>query len=122
VTGRDVVVARVQIVGRPIYLIGRDQGAPPSLPKNLFFTRLKILEVQQGTATAGDTMEVTFGVPGSSRVLNPHTPVQLAREYTVVVYLNEDNKRHLIGFPFDHKQYDEWENEVREFERLRQRY
>jgi hypothetical protein len=123
-TARDVVVARVRIVGHAAYLVGRDQsGRPPPgpPPKNLFSVRLKVLEVRSSDATVGATLEATFGVRQSnrSRTHHPHTPNQLDRDYFVVMYVDDDSQRRLAGFPISEAQYQEWETEVRDFERTR---
>jgi hypothetical protein len=120
-TARDVVIAKVHLEDHPAYLIGRDQsGRPPPLPPYLFHARLKILEARKGNVTVGAMVDVTFGVPGSpARIHYPHTPHQLARDYGVVIYSGDDDERHLAGFPISETQYQEWDEEVRSYERTR---
>jgi len=52
----------------------------------------------------------------------PHTPRMRALEYFMVAYLEyleEDGKRRLLGFPASPDAYEQWDKEVREYERLR---
>jgi hypothetical protein len=119
-TAREIVVARVNLLRRPVYLVGRDQsGRPPSArpSKNLYFVQLKILDVRSGDAAVGAIFEARFGVPNSSRsqICQPLTLSQLSRDYFVVIYVDEDDQRRLAGFPISETQYQEWEDEVRDF-------
>jgi hypothetical protein len=115
-TTRDIIVARVNLIERPVYLVGRDQsGRPSAPPKSPFRSRLKILEVFSGSAIVGETFDVTFGSFNSSgkRHFRPYTPSQVSRDYVVVIYTGDDDQRHLAGFPIDEAQYLKWESEVR---------
>lgn len=121
-TAREIVVARVRISGRPAYLVGRrESGVSPSgpPPRNLFHARLNILDVRSGNAAVGSKVDVTFGVPSSSNLRNyhPYTPVQLERDYFVVMYVDDDGRRRLAGFAISETQYRDWEVEVREYDR-----
>lgn len=123
-TARDVVVARVRIVGRPSYLVGRDQSGGPSLeprPKNLFHSRLKILKVESGKATVGSTVDATFGLPTSSGLRNyhPYTPEQLDRDYFVVMYTDDDGRARLAGFAIGESEYQLWKSEAEKYDRQR---
>jgi hypothetical protein len=123
-TAKEIVVAQVRIVGRPSYLVGRDQsGEPPSgpRPKNLFHSWLKILNVRSGAATVGAVVDATFGLPNSSglRSYHPYTPKQLDRDYFVVMYIDDDGRRRLAGFAIEEKEYRLWESEIEEYDRLR---
>jgi hypothetical protein len=82
---------------------------------------LKVLEVRSGGATAGATLGATFGVRqlNYSLIHHPRTPNQLARDYFVVMYVDDDNERRLAGFPISEAQYREWEAEVWDFEQTR---
>jgi len=113
---RDIIIARVSLIERPVYLVGRDQsGRPSAPPKSPFLSRLKILEVFSGSAIAGETFDVTFGSFNSSgkRHFRPYTSSQASRDYVVVIYTDDDDRRHLAGFPIDEAQYLKWESEAR---------
>jgi hypothetical protein len=119
-TPHDVVVARVRIEDRLVYLVGRDQsGMPTALPPYLFYAKLKILEVRSGNAVAGATVNVTFAERNSSKLIFPHTQNQLNRDYEVVMYSTDDSERHLAGFPISAEQYQAWDTEVRRYDRSR---
>jgi hypothetical protein len=125
-TAQDVVVARVQVLGVPAYLGGRDQSGRPSdgpRPKHALFARLKVIDVRRGDATAGAILDVKFGTRDAvgSLVHNPHTPDQLGRDYVVVMFRDNDGERSLAGFPISEAQYRQWETEVWDFERTRGR-
>jgi hypothetical protein len=116
---RDVVVARVHITTSPSYLGGRDQsGIPRPRPPYIFHVRMKILEVRSGNASVGAEVDATFGEP-YPLIHFPHTPNQLNRDYDVVIYSGDDDERHLAGFPISETHYQEWDEEVRSYERTR---
>lgn len=123
-SARNVVVAKVRLIERPRYLVGRDQsGAPPPLPPDLFEARFKVVSVLQGTQAApGTEYVVRFGEPGMDRRhIYPHTPDQVSRDYFVVMYLADNDVRRLLEFPVSEKQFQEWEREVLDLERERSR-
>jgi hypothetical protein len=117
----DIVIAKVRNLEQPpVYLIGRHGSASPR-PKDLFFTRIEIVDVLSGHAQVGARYDVYFGVPGwgGPRFTYPHTPRQNTREYFVVSYVSEDDKRRLLPFPVTEHEYDAWYQEVLEYMRLR---
>jgi hypothetical protein len=116
-TARDVIVARVSMTRKPVYQLKREQSDESAAPKNLFGSRLRLLQVISGRATVGENMDVTFGVPDGSGKLSIHplTPSQVNRDYFVVSYVDDDGRRRLAGFPIDEAQYEVWESEVRDF-------
>jgi hypothetical protein len=122
-TARDVIVAKVRIVEGLHYLVARDQsGKFPPLPRDLFMALVEIVEVRVGKAATRQRYDVYFGVPGiGTRIKYPHTPSQKTRDYFIVSHLDKDNKRRLIGFPVGEKEYEQWEMDVSEHERMRGR-
>lgn len=120
-----IVVARVRLQQAPSYLGGRDQsGEPPkNLPKDIFFTRLKMVDVLRGDASVGQIFDVRFGPRGDKRkFIYPYTPDQLDREYVVVMYLDaSDGRRRLASSTITELQYSQWEIEQSTYTRLRGR-
>lgn len=118
-----VVVARVRLQEAPSYLGGRDQSgeAPKNQPRDIFFTRIKISDVLRGDASAGQILDVRFGLRGDKRrLIYPYTPDQRDREYGVVMYLDaSDGRRRLAPFPITEFQYSQWEVEQSAYTRLR---
>jgi hypothetical protein len=116
-TARDVIVARVSMARKPVYLVKREQSDDTAPPKRLFRSQLKIQQVLSGRAAVGDNLDVTFGAPDGSGKLSirPLTPNQVKRDYFVVAYVDDDGQRHLAGFSIDEALYRAWEAEVREF-------
>jgi hypothetical protein len=118
-----VVVARVRLQEASIYLGGRDQSgeAPKNQPRDIFFTRIRISDVLRGDASAGQTLDVSFGQRGDKRrLIYPYTPGQREREYVVVMYLDaSDGRRRLVPFPITEFQYSQWEVEQSAYTRLR---
>jgi hypothetical protein len=118
-----VVVARVRLQEAPSYLGGRDQSgeAPKSQPRDIFFTRIKISDVLRGDASAGQTLDVRFGLRGDKRrLIYPYTPDQRDREYVVLMYLDaSDGRRRLAPIPITEFQYSQWEVEQSAHTRLR---
>jgi hypothetical protein len=96
-TARDVIVARVSMARKPVYLVKREQSDESAPPKNLFRSQLKILQVISGRATVGENLDATFGVPDGSGKLSflPLTPSQVNRDYFVVAYIDDDGQRRL---------------------------
>jgi hypothetical protein len=116
---RDIVVARVHVLGRPFWIAGRDRS-PAARAKYVLSAELKILEVRRGEVAIGTRLMVSFGSFGSSDSFTyPHTPDQLRRDYFVVMYVDLDGHRCLAGVPISETSYQEWDTEVRKFERLR---
>jgi hypothetical protein len=123
-TVREVIVAKVRIIGDFMYLAGRDQsGQPPPLPKNLLMVQVEIVGVLAGTAATGERYKVYVGVPGlvGQEHVHPRTPSQKALQYFVVGYVDEDNLRRLLGFPISEQAYEKWRREVSVYERERGR-
>ncbi|MBR1125120.1 hypothetical protein JQ628_26610 [Bradyrhizobium lablabi] len=110
---QDIVVARVRILGSPIYLMGRSQRDPKP-PKTAFSVRLRVNEVRQGEAELDATLRAYFGVigPTSSPSHLPQTPGQLTRDYFVVMFTNEDGQHELAGFALTRQEYEAWSDEV----------
>jgi hypothetical protein len=116
-TARDIVVARVRLEGHPAFLGGRDQsGVAPPRPRYLLHARLKILALRFGDKNIGTEVDVTFG-ESHPRIQFPHTANQLNRDYHVLIYSDDDDYRHLAGFPVSEAEYQEWDDEVRSYER-----
>jgi hypothetical protein len=119
---RDVVIARVRLTEVVSWLGGRDQSGEPArnLPKDIFFTRVKVTEVRRGNAVVGQVFDVRFGLRGEKRdFVYPYTPDQLGREYMVVMYLAADGQRRLAALPIDQFQYSQWQAERWAYTRLR---
>jgi hypothetical protein len=116
VAGKEGLVARVRVLELPVYLVGRDQsGAPPPLPKDLFYARVQVVQALSGTAQEGTQLEVYFGVPGPGRrYAFPRTPRQLLRDYVVVSVVGEDGLRRLQEFPLEPRDFEQWERDARE--------
>jgi hypothetical protein len=118
---REVIIAKVRMVGRIAYLIGRHQSDQlPPRPKDLFGVDVEVVEALRGRTDVSARHKVYFGVPGEGRNYKyPHTPRMYAREYFIVSYIGEDKVRRLLGFPVSRGEYDEWEREVSRYERIR---
>lgn len=117
----DVIVARVKVLERPVFLGGRDQsGFRPGVSPNedLFASHLQILDVIRGQAAIGATLSVRFG-SRHSRIAIPATPPQLAKSYFVVLYAGKGGIRHLAAFPMDEVQYQEWQRDSLKYEESR---
>jgi hypothetical protein len=122
-TARDVLVAKVRIVGRVVYLGGRHPWDPPQpRPKTVLGAEVEILDVLSGSAVKSTRHIVVFLERGSGqRHKYPHVPKAYERDYFIVSYLNEENARQLAGFPEDAQRYEQWDRERWEFERERSR-
>ena len=115
-SARDVVIAKVRVLEHPSWL-GKRHSA--DLPRDVFFIRLRILDVRRGSAAIGADYNIYFGERGKDIVF-PNTPEQLAREYIVMMYLDADDIKHrLVGFPISNAQYSRWQAEVSEYRRSR---
>jgi len=114
-SARDVIVAKVSLQQRLIFLGERDiSGASPKdNPKDIFLARVKIEHVLKGHAAVGQLFDVRFGPPRDKRdFIYPVTPSQLAQEYVVAIYLDADDKvLRLAPFPITAIQYSQWEAE-----------
>ena len=112
---RDVIVAKVTLQQRLIFLGEQDQSgvAPKGNPKDIFFARVKIVHVLKGHAAVGQLFDVRFGSPGDKRrFIYPVTPGQLGQEYVVAIYSDADDKvLRLAPFPITPLQYSQWEAE-----------
>jgi hypothetical protein len=115
---KDVVVAKVRLQLRPIWMGGRHcEGCTD----DIFFTRLKITEVLRGKAEAGQVLDVLLGRRSEHRryIAFPCTPDQSGREYTVTIYSADDGKLRLASFPISKSQYDGWSTECLAYQRVR---
>src|SRR5262249_6346152 len=105
------------------YLGGRDDsGQPPAnLPKDIFFARIRIVEILEGAAVVGQTFEVRFAFRGDARqFIYPYTPDQLARDYFSVIYVDPSAKlRRLVAFQISRSEYERWKIEESAYTRLR---
>jgi hypothetical protein len=116
-TARDVVVAKVDLIGRPIYLVPREQsGVSGPQPEYLFKSWLRVAQVVRGPASVGEQFYVTFGKPNSSGKITmvPHTRDEVSRGYFVIAYAGENGQRHLAGYPISEEKYRAWEGAVKE--------
>ena len=119
-TARDVIIAKVRIVGDLIYLVPRDEsGYAASPPKDLFLAQVEFVDVLAGAAVTGKRYEVYFGFPGVGRMEYPHTPTHMARDYFVISYRDGDGRRRLVGYPVSEREYVEWGKEISDYERKR---
>jgi hypothetical protein len=119
----EIVVAKVRLMGRSAYLVGRDQsGLPPEKkPEELFAASLELLDVVRGKWPAERILHVTFATAADNirtYIRHPATPQQLARDYFVAIY-EEGDTLHLAGFPSSEASYREWQKEFLEYERTR---
>ncbi len=121
----NVIVAKVRLSnGAPVYLVRRDESGSPSsfIPKYLFFARVEVLDVVSGLAKSGEQLGVFFATPRQGqKVITPRTPAMIARTYFVVIFLNADNERQLLQLPASADEYNKWEAEWLECERIRGR-
>ena len=122
-SAQDVIIAKVRIVGGPSALGGRDQsGQPPPPPKDPFFARVKIIAVLSGKAVTEGQYDLYYGAStrgGSYK--NPVTPGQKARDYFIVSYVENDKRRRLLAFPESREEYEKWQKEFYENERIKGR-
>jgi hypothetical protein len=120
---RDVIVAKVRLSnGGPVLLSRRDESGMPSsfVPKYLFFAQIELLDVVSGPAKSGDRLGVFFAPPGrGQRDITPRTPAMIARKYFVVIFLNSDNEHQLLQQPASEEEFNGWEAEWLECERIR---
>jgi len=119
---KDVVIAKVRLTESVSWLGGRDQSGERArnLPRDILFTRIKITETRRGSAAVGQVFDVRFGLRGEKRAfVYPYTPDQRSRDYTVVMYLDDDGKHRLAAFPISQSQYSQWEVEQSAYTRLR---
>jgi hypothetical protein len=93
-TARDVLVAKVRIVGRVVYLGGRHPWDPPQpRPKTVLGAEVEILDVLSGSAVKSTRHIVVFLERGSGqRHKYPHVPKAYERDYFIVSYLNEETR------------------------------
>ena len=114
----NVVIARVKLLERPVFLGDRDQSGmrPGGSAKDDFLgSRFQVLDVIRGEAVVGAVLAVRFG-SGRSRIAMPVTPQQLDKRYFVVLYADKGGMRHLAGFPIDETQFQEWQHESLRYE------
>jgi len=113
-TARDVVIARVRLTRKPVYLVKREQSGdgPPS--NYLFRSQLLVVQALSGSRAIGENYDATFGVPNRSgrMIIVPRTRDELNRDYFVIGYVDEDGQRHLAGYPISEAKYRAWEAAV----------
>jgi hypothetical protein len=111
---KDVIVAKVRFVEQAIWLGGRHcEGCT----NDIFFTRVKIVEVKRGSAEIGQVFDVRMGLRNDYRdFAYPHTPDQRGREYTAVIYSSDDGLHRLASFPISLEQYAQWYAERSDYE------
>jgi hypothetical protein len=122
--GKDVLLARVRLLGVPAFRGGRGPRGGRSqdpLPKELLSASLKILEVLSGNASVGSVFDVTFGQVDQTHSLIPvpRTQSELEGEYFVVLYSGDGDQWHLAGFPISEEQYQKWQEKFWADERER---
>ncbi|RTE91115.1 MULTISPECIES: hypothetical protein [Bradyrhizobium] len=123
-TAKEVLLARVRLLGAAAYRGGRvDRGGHRQhpLPKELLFARLRILEALNGNVAVGSAVDVTFGAIDKTHSLipAPRTPLELKREYYVLLYAGDGGQWHLAGFPMSEADYRKWEEKFWNDERAR---
>jgi hypothetical protein len=117
-TAHDIIVAKVRLTQRVSWTGGRHTADP----KDVLRTRVEITDVLRGTAQIGAQYNVFFGSPrGPQNLMWPQTPDEHAREYFIVSYLEDDGRRRLAAFPESQDAYERWQNEIREYDRMRLR-
>jgi len=116
---KGVVVAKVRFLQSAAWLGGRHcEGCT----NDILFTRVKIIEVKRGSAEIGQVFNARMGLRNDYREFAyPHTPEQLRREYTVVIYASDDGLHRLASLPISSSQYAQWNEEVWAYERERTR-
>jgi hypothetical protein len=114
---KDVVVAKVGFLMSATWLGGRHcEGCT----NDILFTRVKIVGIKRGRAEIGQVFDVRMGLRNDYREFAyPHTPDQLGRKYTVVIYSSDDGLRRLASFPISTSEYSQWNEEVWAYERER---
>jgi len=119
-SARDVIVAKVRLVGSVFSPNGRHPWDPPQT-KDRAGAEVEIIQTYGGNARPGTRHVVYFGLrgEGAPNMKYPHTPRMRAQEYFMVAYREEDGKRRLLGFPASPDAYEQWDKEVWEHERLR---
>jgi hypothetical protein len=77
---------------------------------------LSVASVLSGHAAVGDNFDATFAKPnGSGRItMVPHSRDEVNRDYFVIAYMDEDDQRHLAGYPISEEKYRAWEAAVME--------
>jgi len=122
-TAKDIVVAKVRIVDGPSWIGGRDQGGLPSpAVTDTRWARVQLVHVFEGIRRVGDKFDLYFASPKlTNRYIVPHTPAQLAKEYYIISYIDDDSRRRLVHIPADEAQFTKWYNEYWTYERERSR-
>ena len=102
---KDVVVAKVRLRQTIVWMGGRHCEL---CTNDIWFTRLKITEALRGKAEVGQVIDVFLGQRSEQRrhIALPRTPIQLSREYTVVIYSMADGIQRLASFPIGKAEYD----------------
>jgi hypothetical protein len=117
---KDVITAKVRLgQGMDVTWLGGRHCE--GCTNDIFGSRLRIVEVLAGSARVDQIFNVHFGQRSERRsfMTYPNTPDQRSREYTVVIYLGEDGKRRLVPFQISQLEYDKWNAERSEYQRLR---
>lgn len=110
---RDAFIARVKILGRIGGLLPR-HPAPP-FPRDLLYADIAIVEVVHGQPPPASEIGVRFGEVGPDpRIHIPRTlrPLNLARDYFVICFVDEDGRRRLLSFPSTVAEYERWYDEM----------
>ncbi|MBW7972454.1 hypothetical protein [Bradyrhizobium sp. BR 10289] len=120
----QVIFAKVRVMDRPTFLLLPDQSGRPPAEKlrEPWSASLQVLNVIRGPRPERDRLNVRFGGgdPKYDYALGPSIPSQLARDYFVAMY--EDALGfHLIEIPISAAKYNEWQQEIIDFERERLR-
>jgi len=120
---RDVVIAKVRIVGGPWWTGGRDQSGAPSPPvRTVLAVRALITNVVEGNAKVFSEEMLHFRSYGViAKFMYPVTPHQKTLEYFVLSYRDTDDSRRLVDFPVAVGSYEDWEREVSDYRRSRGR-
>jgi hypothetical protein len=110
-------VAKVRFLMPAAWLGGRHcEGCT----NDILFTRVRITEVKRGDAKIDQVFDVRMGLRNDYREFAyPHTPDQLRRDYTAVIYAIDDGLHRLASFPISPSQYAQWNDEVWAYERER---
>jgi hypothetical protein len=116
-----VVIAKVHLIGRTFYRLGRDtfeHKPPASEEAEVLGAKLRVIEVLRGSSDMPPNILVSFGVraPTYTRIPAPITTDQLQRDYFVAIYSDSLGDWHLAGVPIPRWKYLEWEQEVEEFQ------
>jgi hypothetical protein len=122
---KDIVIAKVRNVSSHL-LYGRHGERYWDSPSDVSFgAEMVITEVLSGNPVEKRTMMgpryYAFYGRSGCRHMDPITPLQKALEYFVVSYGSDDQWRRLVEFPISKEKFEEWDDEVRVWQRERGR-